>query len=225
MTDNEFDEVSQFYLSKRDGDKNIFDIWEAGKPCGDSLTPSTYNLEYRQWMVNKISNLLKNNPQNQILSIGCGNAFIEHELAKKNYSIFAIDILEYAVDLARKKGITAVSANVKEWEPDNKEYDLIYCDGIMGHLYNHSDGLRKIITRLKTWLKSKDAILFISNDESTNQELVQTHPSVKGFHWFSDEFLRSELTSVGFSKIDIDHFIYDRPLSGKRKRIIASAVT
>ncbi|MBO1348873.1 MAG: hypothetical protein EBE86_016480 [Hormoscilla sp. GUM202] len=117
-----------------------------------------------------------------------------------------------------------VFADINQWEPEQKNWDLIYGDGVVGHLYKPGAGLNKIFSRLRDWLVANQGVLLISNDAAViNNAPVHPHPRVKNFYWFSADYLRSELLIAGFEAVENESFIYDRPLTGKKERLILQA--
>jgi predicted TPR repeat methyltransferase len=215
--------IREYYLTKRELNKNIYHIWEGGRAFNDSVTPATWCDDYRKWIIEFIERQVEHDVSKQILSIGCGNAFVERELCQKGYPLFSIDINETAVQLAISKGVPAQVADVYTWEPEQKNLDLIYCDGVLGHFYLEDSECQKVLLRLKGWLKANVGTIVISNDASKNGQAVSPAPSVKGFYHFSEEWVTSQLKSAGFKLIEVTSYAYDRPLSGRRDRLVIGA--
>ncbi|NES89760.1 bifunctional 2-polyprenyl-6-hydroxyphenol methylase/3-demethylubiquinol 3-O-methyltransferase UbiG, partial [Okeania sp. SIO2B9] len=188
-----------------------------------SITPTIYNQNYREFITKKIESLVNYEVTSNILSIGSGNAFVESDLHQKGYHVIANDVNEDAIEIARNKGLPVVFADVNQWEPEHKNFDLIYCDGVVGHLYKPGEGLTKLFSRLRDWLVSHQGILLISNDAVAIDAPVHPHPVVKDFYWFSADYLRSELLSAGFETVENESFIYHRPLTGEKERLILQA--
>jgi SAM-dependent methyltransferase len=215
--------IRDYYLSKRELNNNIYQIWEAGRAFNDSVTPSIWCDDYREWMVRFIERQLDLNLSKQILSIGCGNAFVERDLCQKGYPLFSIDINASAVELARSKGVPAQVADFYNWEPEQNNIDLIYGDGVLGHFYQEGSQCQKALVRLKRWLKPNAGIIVISNDACQPSQDVVSAPGVKGFYHFSEDWVKSQLQRAGFKLIEVKIFVYGRPLSGKRNRLVVSA--
>lgn len=215
--------IREYYLTKRELDKNIYHIWEAGRAFNDSVTPATWCDEYRHWIIQFIERQLEFDVSRYIISIGCGNAFVERDLCRKGYSLFSIDINETAVELARSKGVPAQVADVYSWEPEHRNIDLIYGDGVLGHFYLEDSQCQKALLRLKDWLKPNAGVIVISNDASKNGQAVVPAPGVKGFYHFSEDLVKSQLERAGFKLIEVATYAYERPLSGRRNRLVVSA--
>lgn len=212
-----------YYSRQREQGSNIYDIWEEGKAYHNSITPSTYDPQYRSFITNKIKSLIDPEYIGRILSIGSGNAFVEKDLYQQGYSILAIDPNPEAMKLAQRKGVPFVLADVNQWQPQEKNFTLIYCDGVMGHLYQPESRFQTLLSRLREWLLPNSGKILISNDAATIDTPVHVHPNFKEFYWFSPEYLCSELSKAGFDEVKSEIFVYSRPLTGKKERVIVQA--
>lgn len=224
-TNEQLAKLTEFYLPGQDGKPNLFEIWEDGGARGDSVTPSTYSAEYRNWMRAKLIAEL-DRTGGGMLSLGCGNAVIESEIARAGYRVLAVDALAEAVELAQAKGVDAVRADINAWSPE-EGWSLIYMDGVLGHLYTPAEGLRPVMERIRSWLASaadgRAATFLASNDGSRNGEPAQPAPGVAGFHWLSAGYMRDEALAAGFDQVATEEFRYSRPVSGDRLRSIIVA--
>lgn len=212
-----------YYSKPREEGVNIYEIWEEGKAYQDSITPSIYHSQYRSFIINKIKSLVDRNDNGRILSVGSGNAFVEKDLHFSGYSILASDPNPDAMKLAQQKGVPFVLADVNRWEPSEKNLALIYCDGVMGHLYEPELGFQTLLSRLRQWLLPNSGQILISNDAAVIDTPVHPHPKVQGFYWFSPKYLCSELSKAGFNEVKSSIFVYARPLTGNKQRVIVQA--
>jgi SAM-dependent methyltransferase len=221
-----YSDLVNFYLEDSDSKPNIFEVWEEGGSRGDSVTPSTYSVEYRNWMCDKLVAKLKWNGDG-LLSLGCGNAAVEAEVAQQGFRVLAVDAMEHAVALARKKGLDAICADIYQWEPA-EPWPVIYMDGVLGHLYNADEGLAPVLGRIHAWLgpragsNSGVATLIASNDAPKNGADVEKAPGVNGFYWLSAEYIRDQALKSGFDTAMTEEFRYQRPISGERVRAIVT---
>jgi len=221
MTDLE--QLRGFYLRTSNQNENVFDTWERGAARGDSVTPSTYSAEYRQWMTELLLERLRRQPGGMI-SVGSGNATIEAAIARAGHRVVAVDIIREAVELARRKGIEAVLADVRDWSPPEDTWTLVYADGVVGHLYTPGDaGHLPVLERIRSWLAPCNGLLVISNDRPPGSVDVQPAPGVPEFYWLSENFLRKQAEAVGFQDLSATTFTYHRPLSGARERAVLTA--
>lgn len=213
--------VEDFYLHKTADDGSIFDVWERGEALGDSVTPSTYNGDYRSWMQFSINCLLGLPGERTLVSIGCGNAVIEADLARRGHRVIAVDVLREAVDLARAKGLEALHADVMTWTPTITGPLVIYADGLLGHLYRAADGTLPIVPVIHSWLADRPgSSVIVSNDEARGGVPVESASGVPGFFWFSYDYLREQFSNGGFRDMHGAHYTYERPISGLRNRVI-----
>lgn len=215
--------TENYYSQLREQGKSIYDMWEEGRAYKDSITPAIYHQKYREFMAEKIKSLVNYNLTSNILSIGSGNAFVESDLHQQGYQVTANDINEDAIEIAKNKGLPVVFADINQWRPEQKNFDLIYCDGVVGHLYKPGAGLTNLFSRLRDWLVPNQGILLISNDMAVLEAPVHLHPRVKDFYWFSADYLCSELLRAGFELVENESFIYQRPLTGEKERLILEA--
>jgi SAM-dependent methyltransferase len=216
------EQMRQFYLGVTNHSESLFDTWERGAARGDSVTPSTYSPEYRQWMCELLLEQLRAKPGGMI-SIGSGNATVEAAIAQAGHRVLAVDVIPEAVELARRKGVEAVLADVHHWSPPAGTWTVVYADGVMGHLYEPQARLQPVLTRVRSWLGIHRGSLVVSNDRPRGLADVQPAPGVPGFYWLSEDFLRKEADAAGFGDLSSAVFPYQRPLSGTRERAILTA--
>jgi SAM-dependent methyltransferase len=221
-----YDDLIKFYISGDPGKPNIFQVWEHGGSRGDSVTPSTYSSEYQDWMCGKLVAELERNGGG-LLSLGCGNAAVEARVARRGFRVVALDAMDEAVALARRKGLEAFCADIYQWEPDDP-WSVVYIDGVLGHLYDPEVGLVPVMERIRSWLgprvdsASGVATIIASNDAPNNGAETQKAPGVNGFYWLSAEYLRDQALKAGFAEAVVEDFKYKRPVSGERVRAIMS---
>ncbi|NEQ80367.1 MAG: class I SAM-dependent methyltransferase [Moorea sp. SIO2I5] len=215
--------TDNYYSKLRQEGQNIYDLWEEGKAYQDSITPSIYIPQYRKFITSRIKSLVDYDYSKPILSVGSGNAFVERDLHSSGYSILASDPNPDAMEMAKQKGVPFVLADINQWEPEQKNWALIYCDGVMGHLYQPEVGFKRLLSRLRSWLLPNSGKILISNDAAVIDTPVHPHPHVQGFYWFSPQYLCSELSRAGFEEVESEIFIYPRPLTGNKERVIVQA--
>lgn len=214
----------KFYTAAGPDLPSIFEVWENGGSRNDSVTPSTYSPEYRDFMSDRLITELERNGGG-LLSLGCGNAAVEARVAQSGFRVLAVDAMEDAVALARRKGLDAICADIYRWEPD-EAYSVIYIDGVLGHLLDEQGSLNPILKRIRSWLapnpesRSGVASLVASNDAPADGSDVEKAPKVDGFFWLSSGFMRDQALGAGFETAETAEFRYSRPISGDRTRAI-----
>jgi hypothetical protein len=220
-------QVTDDYYSKRrtvNGESlSVYQIWERGEAFNDSITPSTYCREYQSHIRLKIERLTGTN--DRIFSIGCGNATIEGALTSTGRSVSAIDCNLEAVALAISKGVAATHGDFLQMPAGGlSSFDLVYADGLVGHLCNATSGLAPFLAGVERARLRTTAKLLISNDAPrTRGAALEPHSSVSGFWLVAHDHLAHRLREIGFDILETYTFPYHRPQSGLRDRSICIA--
>lgn len=203
---------------------SIYQIWEQGEAFNDSITPSTYSREYQSHIRLKIEQLT--GTTDRIFSIGCGNAAIEGMLSSTGRSVSGIDRNAEAVRLAISKGVAATQGDFLQMPAGGlSNFDLVYADGLVGHLCNAHSGLGPFLAGIERARLRKKAKLLISNDAPrTRGAPLEPHGSVDGFWLVAHDHLAHRLRDIGFDILETYTFPYHRPQSGLRDRSICIAV-
>src|SRR5580693_1765257 len=222
----DLDRVHDFYCSPRSAGQlaeSIYEIWEKGEAFRDSVTPSTYVPEYRSHIVLKILSLTR--AAGCVLSLGCGNGFVEGDLVTHHRTVRAVDCNTEAVELTQAKGVDAFTADFFALAPEDVAgADVVYADGLLGHLFDPSEELKPSLAKLASLQFRPGAWLVLSNDSPRDPgALFAPHDSVEGFWFISKDYLQKMLTAYGFEPEESYYFPYTRPLSGMRNRTICVA--
>jgi SAM-dependent methyltransferase len=215
------DHLRSFYLPERE-ERSLFHEWEDGVPRGNATTPSVCSPTYRWWILEHLRNALDRDRKKLILSLGAGNAFVERVLCREGYSVLALDALDEAVQLARRAGVPAIQENLYTWSSPHNRWDVIYADGLLGHLHDGGEGVHLALRLLQAHL-APSGVIVISNDAPEGEREVELSSNVPGFYWLSTQWIATELRRVGFGRISTASICYRRPLSGLRTRAIVTA--
>jgi SAM-dependent methyltransferase len=213
------------YLTKTGGEPSRFHVWDRGDAIGDSITPATYSGAYRVWMSDLLRKFLDESDEPGLLSVGCGNATIEAGLVASGYRVLGIDALDDAVALARAKGVAVERADAMSWTPPTADWNVVYADGLLGHLYDPVSGVRHALERFRSWMPAGEGVLVVSNDGPRTGAEVQDHADVPGFTLLSISYLHAQAELAGFQDIWSTLFVYERPVSGPRERVVVTART
>jgi SAM-dependent methyltransferase len=116
---------------------SIFDAWEAG--ISTSLVPplSVVDAGYRAHIVGILRDHLR--PGRRLVSVGAGNGNVEVELAKAGWDVLATDVSDSALRICRGKGLRVARLDLVSASPTGP-FDMIYCDGVLGHLWQPNSG-------------------------------------------------------------------------------------
>jgi SAM-dependent methyltransferase len=222
----DLDFVHDYYCTRRLSNgtpMSIYEIWEKGGAWADSVTPSTYSPEYRAHISGKILSLTQ--PGDTIFSIGCGNGFVEAELVRRERSVRAIDCNEEAVRLTAAKGVEVAQADFFDLAPAAlADVDLVYADGLLGHLFQPNSQLAAFMQKLRGLRLPHGSRVAFSNDAPRDPEVrFCPHERVQDFWFLSRTYLSAALAEGGFRVEESYYYRYARPLSGLRNRTICIA--
>ena len=213
--------VKKYYNTEREygnSQASIYKIWETGGAFQDSITPSTFTPEYRSHIVLKILSLSE--PGDKILSLGCGNGFVEADIVKNQRRVHAIDFNAEAVELTLAKGVSAEVGDFFKLEhADIEDVKIIYADGLVGHLFSNEEKLLPFIEKLKSLDLNPETLVILSNDSPMDPDKrFMPHARVEGFWFLSKHYLLEQLVESGFKPVESYYFPYIRPVSGLRNR-------
>jgi SAM-dependent methyltransferase len=215
-------QLTRFYTMRRKAYLSIYDAWEDERPYRHWATPAVTDRVYRHHVAGLIRDAIVNRPAARILSVGCGNAFVEGLLAAEGFDIHAVDLHERSVLIARRRGVQAEVGDIMSWTPQTTEYDLIFIDGVLGHLYDpDSPTLVLALSRMRKWMAA-DGVMIIANDICGEDERVV--PSTTGiqFYRFSQEFLVESLAFAELIFRSVETYHYGQA-DWKRDRLLVTA--
>jgi len=95
------------------------------------------------WSKVKVKLILKLVEGKNVLDVGCGSGRLSKTLLEKGYSVVAIDNDWKAVEIAKKKGITAFASDFNDWRTDEK-FDCIILGDVLEHIEDDKSALRKV---------------------------------------------------------------------------------
>ena len=213
------EKVRQFYEGKiKNRTQSRFQIWERGEAVGPSMTPSTMHQDYRDKLVSILDDLASHTSGSRILSIGCGNGFVERDLLKLGYQVLATDVCKEALELAEAKGLNTMYLNATEGiSCIDEAFDLIFFDGVIGHLFDDSGSVDYIFQELHRVL-SPQGVVLIGNGIPDNAENIW-HLDRADYFYTSQAFLESRLKDSGFEAIQSILVVYQIPEVGIRTRV------
>ena len=220
----DLDKVRAYYCAPRSIHgrmTNIYEIWEDGGAYNDSVTPSTFSVEYRSHIVLKMLSLTTKG--DRIISLGCGNGFVEAELIRHSRDVYAIDCNDEAIRLTQAKGVKAVHRDFFDLRPEDiGNAALVYADGFLGHVFHPDMGLQPFLRKLESLQLPKRCRLVFSNDAPKTVSAIQRHDTLDGFWFISKDYLVDVMRGAGFDGLESYYFPYFRPISGLRNRTICA---
>ncbi|HEY5442062.1 MAG TPA: class I SAM-dependent methyltransferase [Candidatus Saccharimonadales bacterium] len=197
------------------------ELWEQGRSPGSSCTPSSFDETYRAQIVSQIDFLLGPKSSARVLSLGCGNAFIERALLEAGHDVLATDVSRQALAFAQRKGLRTRSLDATvEFPFRGESFDAVISDGVIGHLTDEQRSLRSFFERCRPILKH-GGVLFMGNDAPMTGEDIQEHHKLPGLFWFSAQRLGDSLHEAGYKDVNTRLLPYFRPEVGTRDRVLA----
>jgi len=183
--------------------ESLFAAWESGAPTQIPAPLSVRLAQYRQLIIGLVrKHHLKSCAK--VLSIGAGNGFTEAELQKAGFAVLATDVSEIALEYCRRKGLQTMHYEFPDLSfPGPLDFDVIYCDGLLGHLWQSEHGYSRCWRRFAE-LARVDSLLILSNDLADTDEMptlkVIGAPDAVFFRppagWFSHDAVASKLWRV-----------------------------
>jgi SAM-dependent methyltransferase len=142
--------------------QSLFTVWERGESAQIPAPLSVRRPRYRKIIVRLIT---KCHPLGaRVLSIGAGNGFTEAEMRKEGFDVLATDVSDIALEYCRRKGLKTLKYEFpSESFPAPASFDVIYCDGLLGHLWQSAKGYELCWIRFAK-LSYLNSLLIISND-------------------------------------------------------------
>jgi SAM-dependent methyltransferase len=163
-------------------------------------------------------------PGRRLVSIGAGNGQVEAELAAEAWDVLATDPAASALRICRGKGLAAERFELLE-DTAIGPFNVIYCDGVMGHLWNPESAVVPAWTALAA-LGRRDSICLVSNDLSDDDEAasfnVRASPAAAFYRppasWFGRDARATGVWSVESERI----YDYTRAGLARRRELVVA---
>lgn len=151
------------------GRPSLFDLWEAGEPTDLPPPLAVRDAEYRSQIVRILDS--HRSAGRRVVSNGAGNGCVEAALAAAGWDVLATDPASSALRLCRAKGLSARRFALLE-DPPIGPFDVIYCDGVMGHLWDPASASVPAWIALAA-LGHRGSVCCVSNDLSDDDTEAQ----------------------------------------------------
>jgi len=126
-----------------------------------------------------------------VLDVGCGSGRLSKTLLDKGCGVVAIDNDWKAVEIARKRGITAFFSDINCWETAER-FDCIILGDVLEHIEDDKSTIRKVHSMLKP-----DGCIVVN--VPSYQFLFGKHDITLGHkRRYSDHELKARLKASGF---------------------------
>lgn len=167
-------------------------------------------------------------PGARLIGVGSGNGYGERALADAGWEVLATDPTESAVRLCRAKGLAAMRFELLSCDAPPGAFDAVYCDGVLGHLWDPDDGSTPAWEALAD-LGRPGAVCLVSNDLSDDDKasrFVVRASADAAFYRppagrYTAEALATGRWSVAFERI----YHYDRVGVMRRREIVLARLT
>lgn len=150
------------------GELSLFERWERGLESPLQAPLAVADEDYRAALLKVFAGLRGHG--NKVVSIGAGNGRMEFELTTAGWNVLATDPSPRALALCREKGLATSRISLGE-DLGLGTFDVIYCDGVLGHLWEPEVGTVRAWEHLGD-LAHPGSACVTSNDLSNNAEGV-----------------------------------------------------
>lgn len=204
--------------------ESLFALWERGEGSQIPAPLSVRRWRYRQVIV-KLIKRHQHKSCARVLSVGAGNGFTEADLRGEGFRVLATDRSEVALEYCRRKGLETLNYEFPSQSlPTPEKFDVIYCDGLLGHLWQSDQGYARCWTRFAEFARV-GALLILSNDLADTDDMpvlnVIGAPEAGFFRppagWFPKDAEASQLWTVE----EVRLLLYLRRGQPRRREIVS----
>lgn len=200
--------------------KSLYDLWDEGGAL-ETRPLSVVSQRYRDAIVNALTRWVQ--PPACLISLGCGCGFTELALARAGYRVLATDLSPSAVASARRKGLQARCFDVIG-DTITERWQIVYADGLLGHLWVPDRGLAPAITATRRLLAT-GGVVVVANDLADSDDecnlAVSSDPQAEFFRPPRDYLYRA--FNASGRVVDEVVFHYRRPSGAPRRRQVLVA--
>lgn len=198
------------------GAPSLFDLWESGAPAPLQPPLSVRDARYRARIVQLLDP--HRAPGGRLVSVGAGNGFTEAALTSAGWEVLATDLAERALKHCRAKGLATARLDLLEPTAIGG-FDAVYCDGVLGHLWEPSNGCTRAWRALAA-LGRPGAVSVVSNDLADDERSARfdvSSDAEAAFYRPPSGWFGREAASTGRWTI-VSQSIYSYPRTGGERR-------
>jgi hypothetical protein len=142
---------------------SLFERWDLGLQTQMQAPLAFVDPDYRSVLMELFRSL---NPRRKtVLSVGSGNGVFELELQMDGWHVLATDLAVSAVKVCRLRGLKAEQFDLLSDALPEGTHEVVYVDGVFGHLWNRQSRTTHVWSALSRLAKS-GSIAVVSNDLS-----------------------------------------------------------
>ena len=202
--------------------RSLFERWESGEATDLPAPLAVRDGAYRSEVVRVIGRY--RSAGSRLVSIGAGNGCVEAALAEEGWEVLATDPAVSALRICRAKGL-AITCFELLADPPIGPFDVIYCDGVMGHLWDSTSASIPAWSALAA-LGHRHSICVVSNDLSDDDDTarfaVRTAPAAAFYRppagWYGSDASSTALWAVESEKL----YDYVRTGAARRREILVT---
>jgi hypothetical protein len=208
------------------GEPSLFDRWEVGSVETVQPPLAVHDPAYRSLVVELLAPYRTSGAQ--LVGVGSGNGYGERALAGAGWAVLATDPAESALRLCRAKGLATVRFELLSGDTPPGAFDAIYCDGVLGHLWDPANGSGPAWEALAA-IGRPGAICLVSNDlsDDDNEPRFVVRASTNAAFYrppagrYAAEALTTGRWSLEFERL----YRYDRAGVIRRREIVVARLS
>lgn len=190
------------------GEESLFLKWENGEPTALQAPLSVKRPLYRRLVVGILRRYAPT-ARARVVSIGAGNGFTEAAIAAAGYDVVATDRSDIALRLCERKGLAVAKYEFPDEPPAHlRGFDIVYGDGVLGHLWQDAVGCQEFWVTATKFCK-REAWMLLSNDLSETDDVptfrVRADPDARFFRppagWLARDAEASGLWRADMSRV------------------------
>lgn len=155
----------------------------------------------------RVALIKKFKKKGKLLDIGCSTGFFLSEAQKAGYDVYGIDIMDFAVDFCRKRGLKNVfKGTLEKVKLPREKFDIIVAMEILEHLWDPKVFLKKV-----SQLLNQEGILLVSvpNRKSLGARLMGKfwvgYHNYQHLFIFEPETMKRLFSQYGFKVVKAEY--------------------
>jgi 2-polyprenyl-3-methyl-5-hydroxy-6-metoxy-1,4-benzoquinol methylase len=206
------------------GELSLFERWESGEETALQPPLAVRDRRYRELVVHMLEGY-RADGRARLVSLGAGNGFIEAELQNAGWDVLATDATDSALAMCKKRGLQTKRFCLLKDEDLAMSFDLIYCDGVMGHLWQPKSNCQFVWTAIAR-LGRQGSMAVVSNDladiDASPNFRVRGSPSAQFYRPTAGSLLLDARLTRLWEPHSTQIYEYFRRGSARRRELLAT---